>query len=203
MDAIGPKVPRSDFQMGLQIFVYGTVSYALAGFLSSSSIWWTAAHPSWYDFIQLVQQKTLVLASADPKTDLTTVPVLSATACAIILGILVSVLQTHSIFHRLLGVARLTKRTSEVDIWNFTLNSPDIDSWVTVRHHENGKVYQGWIRGYSDGGNDRELLLAEVTVFAAPPDNPGSLEAVDNISILYLGLDRSNMTLEFVPKRTP
>jgi hypothetical protein len=52
----------------------------------------------------------------------------------------------------------LTSRINEVDIWGFTLNSPNIDTWVTARHHDNGKVYQGWVLGFSDGGDERELL---------------------------------------------
>ena len=77
-----------------------------------------------------------------------------------------------------------------------TLNSPDIDSWVTVRHHDNGKVYQGWVRGYSDGGDERELLLAEVTVYAPSADKSDELVEVDKIPVLYLGLDRKNAVLE-------
>jgi hypothetical protein len=90
---------------------------------------------------------------------------------------------------------RLTCRTNEVDIWQLTLNSPDLDSWVTVRHHDNGKVYQGWVRGYSDGGDERELLLADVIVFASS-EGSSELVAVDTVPVLYLGLDRKKSILE-------
>jgi hypothetical protein len=81
-------------------------------------------------------------------------------------------------------------------MWELTLNSPDMDSWVTVRHHDNGKVYQGWVRGYSDGGDERELLLADVTVYALSGLDTGELVEVDTIPVLYLGVDRKNIVIE-------
>jgi hypothetical protein len=37
MKALGPRKPRSDFEQGLQIFVYGVVCYALTGFVEGLS----------------------------------------------------------------------------------------------------------------------------------------------------------------------
>jgi hypothetical protein len=37
------------------------------------------------------------------------------------------------------------------------LNSTDTDGYVTVRHK--GLIYQGYLKGFSSGGEDRELLL--------------------------------------------
>ena len=67
---------------------------------------------------------------------------------------------------------------------------------MTVRHHDSGKVYQGWVRGYSDGGDERELLLANVTVYAPSGLDDGELVEVDAIPVLYLGIDRKNAVLE-------
>jgi hypothetical protein len=121
--------------------------------------------------------------------------VVFTTGVAILIGVLVAKLQTHSIPHRILRRFSLTQRTNEVNIWQLTLNSPDIDNWVTVRHHDNNKIYQGWVRGYSDGGDERELLLVDVTVFAQS-EGKDELVAVDKIPVLYLGLDRKNAVLE-------
>lgn len=202
--AYGPKRSRSDLEIGLQIFVYGVVAYVVAGLIVSTGTilegfpWRQPLKGILLipEIFKLTAQNSLVLATADASTDLSKVHVLLATISSVIVGIVVSVFQTHSLSHQVLQFFHLTKRTSETDMWNFTLNSPDIDSWVTVRHHENGKVYQGWIRGYSDGESDRELLLADVKVFASPPERPGELEEVDQIPVLYLGLDRQNLTLE-------
>jgi hypothetical protein len=37
--SIGPRHPRSDFESGLQIFIYGVVCYAIAGFLEGPYLW--------------------------------------------------------------------------------------------------------------------------------------------------------------------
>jgi hypothetical protein len=194
--SIGPKRPRSDFETGLQIFIYGIVCYTITGFLEGLQQWHELPRiPSGKSFGQVVGESTLALATLNPDKGLGAEQIALATLVALIVGCSVAKLQMHSIPHQFLRWLRLTKRTNEVDIWELVLNSPNIDYWVTVRHHDNGKVYQGWIQAYSDGGDERELLLTEVTVFAPAPDT-NELEPVDTIPVLYLGLDRKNAVLE-------
>ncbi len=193
--SIGPKRPRSDFETGLQIFIYGVVSYAIAGFLEGIYLL-KFTPPAGTGFWDIVGESSLGLATLNPDASLGTGQIAFATFVAMLVGCFVVKIQSHSIPHQLLRALNLTKRTNEVDIWELTLNSPNIDSWVTVRHHDNGKVYQGWVRGYSDGGDERELLLAEVTVYVQSAENASELVPVDNIPVLYLGLDRKNTVLE-------
>lgn len=192
--SIGPKRPRSDLESGLQIFIYGIVCYALAGFLEGVYLWKCSSGIGFWD---TVTKSSLGLATLNPETGLGSGQITFATAIAIVVGCFVAKIQTHSIPHRILQTLRLTERTNEVDIWEFTLNSPNIDSWVTVRHHDNGKVYQGWVRGYSTGGDERELLLGDVTVYVPPNEGGGELLAVDRVPVMYLGLDRKNAVVEF------
>jgi hypothetical protein len=193
MKSIGPKRPRSDFETGLQIFIYGVACYAITGFLEGAWLWHLGLAVK--GFWRTVGAGSLELATLNPEKGLSSGQIGAATAVALVVGCCVANLQSHSIPHRILRKLRFTKRISEVDIWDLTLNSPDIDSWVTVRHHNNGKVYQGWVRGYSDGGDARELLLGDVQVFA-PSHDASALVKVDDIPILYLGLDRKNVVLE-------
>ena len=190
--SIGPKRPRSDFESGIQIFIYGVVCYAIAGFLEGVYIWKHAAGKA---FWETIGESSLGLATLNPDASLGAGQIAFTTIVAIVFGCFVAKIQTHSVLHRILRWLRLTCRTNEVDIWQLTLNSPDLDSWVTVRHHDNGKVYQGWVRGYSDGGDERELLLADVIVFASS-EGSSELVAVDTVPVLYLGLDRKNSILE-------
>ena len=192
--SVGPKRPRSDFESGLQIFTYGVVSYAIAGFIEGLYNWKFLPHTG-KGFWETVGTNSFGLATLNPELGLGAGQVVFTTGVAIVIGVLVAKLQTHSIPHRILRRFNLTQRTNEVDIWQLTLNSPDIDNWVTVRHHENNKIYQGWVRGYSDGGDERELLLVDVNVFAQSEGND-ELVAVDRIPVLYLGLDRKNAVLE-------
>jgi hypothetical protein len=201
--SIGPKRPRSDFDTGLQIFLYGIVCYAITGFIEGLYAWRhvlpTKAPAIAKSLWQTVSESSLGLMTLNPEAGLGTAQILFATGVALIVGCAVANLQRHSQPHRLLGWLGLTSRINEVDIWGFTLNSPNIDSWVTVRHHENGKVYQGWVRGYSDGGDERELLLADVSVFGPLPGSD-ELVVVDSIPVLYLGLDRKNAVVELREK---
>jgi Family of unknown function (DUF6338) len=192
--SIGPKRPRSDFESGLQIFIYGILCYAITGLIEGIYLWWHAS-PTGKSFWDVIGESTLGLATLNPDKGLGTGQIALATMVAVIVGGIIAKLQAHSIPHRILNKLGITKRTNEVDIWELTLNSPDIDAWVTVRHHENGKVYQGWVRGYSDGGDERELLLCDVVVYATLAGT-NELVEVDEIPVLYLGLDRKNVVLE-------
>ncbi len=191
---IGPKRHRTDFESGLQIFIYGIVCYAITGFLEGIDLWRTAPSAG-KKFWQVVLDSGLGLATLNPEKGLSTGQIGFATIVALVVGGVIAKLQMHSIPHQILRKLHLTKRINEEDIWEFTLSSPNINSWVTVRHHDNGKVYQGWVRAYSDGGDERELLLADVRVFALIP-NSNDLVEVDTIPALYLGLDRKNTVLE-------
>jgi Family of unknown function (DUF6338) len=202
MKSIGPKRPRSDFESGLQIFIYGVVCYLIAGFFEGLSLWHSlvpAKSPNGKTFWQVIGDSSLGLATLNPEAGLGTGQIVFATGLAVILGCIVANLQKHSIPHRLLGWLNLTNRINDVDIWGFTLNSPTLGTWVTVRHQDNGKVYQGWVRAFSDGGDERELLLADVTVYA-PVKDTDELVEVDTIPVLYLGLDRKNIVLELTEK---
>lgn len=165
---LGPKRPRSDFESAVSIFIYGIASYAIAGFLEGvfeSAVVPTPIGSQPVGFWSKAFNSSLGLAILNPQKGLGAEQIAFAAFIGVVLGLVVAYVQTHSIVHKVIYRLRLTLRTNEVDIWQFTLTSPDIDSWVTVRHHENGKTYQGWIRAYSDGGDERELLLADVRVF--------------------------------------
>jgi hypothetical protein len=195
--AIGPRRPRSDFETGLQIFIYGIVSYALVGMFEGLELWIRSISNE-IGLWRTVADSSVDLAVLNPQSTLNPTQIIFATLASVIVGCAVAKIQTHSLPHQLLRKLQLTRRSNEVDIWEFTLNSPDIDSWITVRHHENGKVYQGWVRAYSDGGDERELLLADVRVYAQSSGDSSNdeLVEVDKIPVLYLGLDKKNAILE-------
>jgi len=194
MKALGPRKPRSDFEQGLQIFVYGVVCYAVTGFAEglsnlTASAWRTAN--AW----KTIALHAFSLATLSPD-GLAAQQVAEAIIIALLLGCILAVAQTHSLPHRILRSLRLTKRIGEVDIWGLALSSPDLENWITVRDHETEKVYQGWIYGYSDGGDERELLLMDVVVYALDK-TAGKLVEADRVPTMYLGLDRKKIVLEF------
>lgn len=194
----GPKRPRTDFESGIQIFVYGVFIYAVVGLINGLSHWIFYRNEK-TDFWHTVIENSLKLASLDPSNGLDAGQAAFAIIVAFIVGMTVSAFETRNIPHRFLQKTGITKRINEVDIWGFTFNSPDIESWVVVRHHANGKVYQGWVRGYSEGGDERELLLRDVKVYVKQAESDDLME-VDTVPVLYLGLDRKNAVIELISK---
>ncbi len=195
MKSLGPRKPRSEFEQGLQIFIYGIACYALTGFaegIYGSRICDLFTVDRWKAITS--HAASLATLSSGEKLDANQIAL--ASVVALVLGCILAVVQTRSIPHRVLRRLGLTKRIGEVDIWAFALNTPDLQEWVTVRNHETGKVYQGWIFSYSDGGDERELLLRDVLVFDLDRAT-GQLIEVDNVPAMYLGLDRKNVVLEF------
>jgi len=192
--SVGPKHPRTDFESGIQIFLYGVASYAVAGLIEGVVAWvlWIPPRP---EFLSMVLSRVVGLGTLNAKGGLGSGQIAFATSVAAILGLMLSWLRTHSLPHRVLHSLKMTKRTSEVDMWSFVFNSNDIDSWVNVRH-ENGRVYQGWVRGYSDGEDVRELILMDVIVYAEPEKSSSELIEVDRVPVLYLGLDKCSTVIE-------
>ncbi len=197
--SLGPKRPRSDFESGLQIFIYGIFCYAIVGVLEGFYRWEFTPNIK-PDFWEIILESSLGIATLSASSGIDAGHIVFATMVAVIVGLIIANLHSHSLPHSLLRNFQLTKRTNEVDIWEWTLNSPDIDSWVTIRNQETGKIYQGWISSYSDGGDERELLLVDVKVFVREDNSPDLIE-VDTIPVLYLGLDRKNTVLELFRKQ--
>jgi hypothetical protein len=196
--ALGPKRPRSDFEQGVSIFIYGIASYAIAGTLEGIYDSMTIPTPPGsppIGFWERTFNTGLSLAVLNPQQGLGAKQIAFAALIGVLLGMVVAYCRTHNVIHKIIYKAGLTARTAEVDIWQFALTSPNIDGWVTVRHHENGKTYQGWISAYSDGGDERELLLTNVSVFDKA-EGSEDMVLVDELSVLYLGLDRKNAILE-------
>lgn len=192
--SIGPKRPRSDLESTLQIFMYGTLSYAVVGFLEGVRHWFGVPPPR-PAFWEYVGDATTALAVLKPDSGVSPLNVFWGAVTAIVIGSAVAILQSRSFPHRVLRTLKITGRPNEVDIWGFTFNSPSIDTWITVRH-PNGKTYQGWLRGYSDGGDERELLIADVAVYLPDPARANELIEVDSVPVLYLGIDRKNTVVE-------
>ena len=199
---VGPKRSRTDFESGLHIFLYGIMAYLFAGI--AIGIWNWAAH--WYNpapdgksLMGNIIESALLFATLNPQSSLPADHVVYACLASVIMGLSLAKMQTHSVLHSSLRHLRLTKRIGEADMWGFTLNSPNIENWATVRH-PNGRVYQGWIRGYSDGGDVREIILTDIRVYASSLETPQELVEVDSVPIVYLGLDGSGVIIELIEK---
>ena len=85
-----------------------------------------------------------------------------------------------------------SRRYGDEDVWSYTFNSSEpYVEYVHVRDIENGFVFAGWVITYSEGEDNRELLLRDVIVY-----NDESVE-VSHAPHLYICRPRASIWLEF------
>lgn len=113
------------------------------------------------------------------------------TLISFFLGILFTYLFNYKVAFRIAHFLKMTKRFGDLDVWAYTMNSPDID-WVTVRDKSNDLTYTGWINAFSDTYDTAELLLKDVTVF-----NSSTGDEIYKVGAKYLSFEKDNIDLEF------
>src|SRR5579872_5007261 len=67
--SLGPKRPRSDFESGLQIFIYGVVGYSLAGFGEVLYLW-EESPPVGKKFWDVAGERIFQILTLNPNADL-------------------------------------------------------------------------------------------------------------------------------------
>lgn len=95
--SLGPKRPRSDFESGLLIFVYGIICYLITGFLEGLYRWWFL--PEGKNFWQIVGENSLGLAILNPARGLDAIQIVFASVVAVVIGFVVAVLRQYSLPH--------------------------------------------------------------------------------------------------------
>jgi hypothetical protein len=184
--SLASKRTRDNTTIFLQIFMYGVTSYmvlALANVVAPASIVRLGLH---------LQDLALLNPSAIERSGIDPVPIALATVIGLLLGLLIALNINYSLLMRLCRAIGLTKRFSDPDVWSYLLNSDDTDKWVTIRHKERELIYQGYVRSFSGGDKDREIILGPVRVYSLD-----TAERVGEIPILYLAFKKDDVVLEF------
>ena len=84
---------------------------------------------------------------------------------AILLGFSLSFLESKKIINRIAVKSKITEYYGDTDVWTSFCANEDT-WWVYVRDHKQKLIYYGDLKQYSDPGEARELLLADVQVFS-------------------------------------
>lgn len=120
--------------------------------------------------------------------------VLLALPTACILAIFMVKLQTSQFLLNWFRSKGVTNFSGDLDIWDYCFSrSHENSQYVNVRDLENDLIIQGYVTGYSERADLRELLLSNAEVY----DAKGEL-LVENDSI-YLARAPASITLEFYP----
>jgi len=175
------------------VFIYGVISYSASGLAETTYV--CISTGSFFEFFSIFDDKFLILAEISQDSKIRGRDIVLTAGAAVIIGCIVSYSNTYGLISRYLGIISRSKRTNEPDMWEHIHNSPAFSEWVTVRH-SNGKIYQGCVRGYSVGEDERELLLGDVDIFVLTDD--GDVKKVGEVPMLYLGLDRKDIIVELM-----
>jgi len=122
-----------------------------------------------------------------------------ALACGIgvIVAFLGCLVYKRSWFNRLAYRVRVTNRAFDGDLWeSFHGHYPS--EWVFVRDHKVDLVYYGWIQGYSESGQARELILRDVRVYKNKQAiATGMIYSTD---VLYICRNSDDLSIEIPAK---
>ena len=179
--ALGEKKDRDNVTMFLQIFMYGVCSYL---FLAGAHWLWPTQFPDISTFATL-NPAEIEKSRIDPKV------IAVASGFGVVQGLIITFNLNRQFVLKLLQKIGFTGRFGDEDVWTLLLNSTVTDNYVTIRHKEQGLIYQGYVSGFSSGGEQRELLIINVRVF-----NADTVEEVGEIPFLYLAFKEDDITLE-------
>jgi uncharacterized membrane protein len=116
--------------------------------------------------------------------------ILMAAALSFPVAFVVSFFTEKKLIHRLAKRIGVTKKFGDLDVWDFMLNSKEVE-WVVVRDLSNDLMFEGWVRSFSDIGDVRELLLRDVRVYR---NSTG--ERQYEVGGLYISRKRDDITIE-------
>lgn len=161
---------RKDWEDFIEIIIFSLFSYSIYAIL--------------IDIINILgwsnEKFTFFNALFDEKLSISYKEIFIVSLLNIPLAFMASFLYTHKFINRLGQFLRVTKRYGDEDVWDLFHNIPDIE-WVFVRDHKFNLIYYGWIQGFSDSKEERELLLRDVTMFDSLTGVP-----LGEMNIVYL-----------------
>ena len=183
--SLGEKKDRDNVTMFLQIFMYGISSYLL---LYVAHYLFPNIFPS-IENLAILNPPDIEKSPINPKT------IIWASLFGLLQGIIITLNLNYQLLLKFFRFIRLTGRFGDEDVWTLLLNSTVTDDWVTIRHRDRELVYQGYVSGFSSGGEKRELLLINVRVFTSVDMNK-----VADIPFMYMSFKDDDVTLELQAK---
>lgn len=175
----GAKKERSQFDLILNAFLFGVVSYIILMLIYRLT-------GSQMNVLALDQDGKKLL-------DSTILPeVLQASLLALVGAIVFVYAENRKFLTRVFQKIGLTKRFGDEDVWDFVFNSNSVGvEWIYFRDFSERVVYCGYVRLFSESGQLRELLLQNVIVY----DFEGN--ELYRRPMLYLAREQANIHIEF------
>jgi hypothetical protein len=183
---------RSEFSAVIRAFGFGVATYFVY-FLGYYAIirFWSGAWPTRLDGITAPPGagELRILRPED---------ILFATVLATVLAVLWAAASNRKVFMRLMQRLGVTRRFGDEGVWEFTFNMGTASvEYVNVRDFENGVVYAGFVKAFSEGGEFREILLDRVRV-----SDMDSGTHLFEMPVIYLSRKPDSLHIEF-PYKPP
>jgi hypothetical protein len=175
----GSKGERTQFDLILNVFIFGVISYGLLYIIYRWNGWNLRIFELESDSRKLLQPEIF------PE-------ILAALSIAVVGGIVTLYAENYKLLTRFVQLIRATKTFGDEDVWDFVFNSssPSVN-WVNLRDFDQRVTYAGWVELFSESGQLRELVLREVEVY----DFDGN--KMYEVPRLYLARERDNIHIEF------
>jgi hypothetical protein len=175
----GFKGDRTQFDLILNAFIFGVVSYAML-----------------YVIYQIIGRPLKIFDLDSDNKKLLQPEIFPEILAAIIISVVGAVLtlyfENHKLFTRFVQKIGATKTYGDEDIWDFMFNSssPDVD-FVHFRDFEQRVTYAGIVEVFSESEKLREIVLRDVVVY--------DFEGMEMYRVprLYLARARENIHIEF------
>lgn len=177
------RVGRGSLEVVMLIFMYAVGSYILYGFAGrlAHEIGW--ANPA----------AELVIGSP-AEMRLRAIDVAGASLAGLVLALFFAYGHRFNWINRVAQKMGATNRAGDEDVWHFLHNATEKEGaseWVVVRDHKVGLQYFGSVSHWSESGEDRELLLMQVSVFS----NADGQKLYD-CEHIYLCRNKDDLTIE-------
>lgn len=177
------RVGRGNLEVVMLIFLYAVVSYVTYGYAGR------ALHAFGYpnsaaEFV-LATPSALRVRTAD---------VAWASVAGVLIAFGLSYGYKFNLINRLGQRLRATNRAGDEDVWHFFHNAtrePWSSEWIVVRDHKVDLQYFGAVSHWSESGEDRELLMVQVSVFR----NSNGMKLYD-CDHMYLCRNKADLTIE-------
>jgi hypothetical protein len=169
-----------------QILVFSVLSYLLFSLLNSIWNWLVSG-----EFASDAFTNALRDVSSASVADIG-----GATVCALPVALAWAFISHKDLLNRLAARTGIAARFGCEDVWDYLFKRviPKArDQWVYVRDGKLGVVYFGYISAYSEFGDERELIISDVSVFSN--EDGKELYSVQSV---YVSRDRDDLTIEIV-----
>lgn len=175
----GFKGEKTQFDLILNAFIFGVLSYAILYFFYLAKGWELKV------FALRPESDRLVPADIFPE-------IVGALGISIAGGVLTLYAENRKLFTRFVQAIGATMTYGDEDVWDFVFNSRSAAvNFVHVRDFEQQVVYAGYVEVFSETGRLRELVISSVIVY----DFDGA--EMYKVPRLYLARERDNVHIEF------